>query len=106
MNRPSMPVYSLPYIVEQICIDHKLARPILLSRTRRKPIAYARQDGYWRAMKYTGATLQQIAAAFGRKDHTTVIYGARKHAERVALPISNMTTSTLSDDGVVTTVNP
>lgn len=109
MNRPSAPLYSLPYIVEQICRDHQLDRSILTSRTRKRPIAYARQDGYWRALKFTGATLVEIAAAFGRKDHTTVIFGARAHlnrASKLVPPLSTLTTSRdgLSDDGVIPTV--
>ncbi len=50
----------------------------LLKPTRgRRRVHWARQVGYWVARETTGSSYPEIARAFGRSSHTTVLEGVR-----------------------------
>ncbi len=56
----------------------------LLSDRRGRAIARPRQIGVWLSWKLTDRTLPQIATAFGRRDHTTVMYSIKLIDEQMA----------------------
>jgi hypothetical protein len=55
----------------------------LLGRSRRQPIAYARQLAYWAAREVTALSLPELGRYFGRH-HSTVHHGAAE-IERLRL---------------------
>ncbi len=55
----------------------------LLGRDRSKEVAYARQIAMYLAREETEASLPQIGAALGGRDHTTVMYGVEKISSQI-----------------------
>lgn len=53
----------------------------LLSPTRRRKIAHARQHAMW-LLRQEGYSYPQIGRAFGGRDHTTALHGVRAHEAR------------------------
>lgn len=49
-----------------------------------RAVARARHYAMWRMRRETRQSLPQIGAFLGGRDHTTVLYGVRKHAQRLA----------------------
>lgn len=56
----------------------------LKSARRGHRLVCARQEAMWRARHETPHSLPAIGRFLGGKDHTTVMYGIRKHDERIA----------------------
>jgi chromosomal replication initiator protein len=52
---------------------------------RARPIAWPRQMAYWMCRHRAGRSYGEIAWAFGRRDHTTVIHGVRAFGARLSL---------------------
>lgn len=66
-------------IKQQICLKYGISMTELLSRRRLRKLAEARFEGYWRARNETTASLPEIARAFGRSDHATIIHGIARY---------------------------
>lgn len=81
LRLPSRP--TLLQIKIDVCRKHGVTMNELMSRRRHQRIALARMEGYWRAREETSASFPEIARAFNRDCHTTVMSGAKKHAKRV-----------------------
>jgi chromosomal replication initiator protein len=79
---------SLKSIQEAVTIYFKLQPDILLTRNRRKEIAWARQVAMYLSLELTGASLQAIGDYY-KRDHSTVI-----HAR-------NLVTQTLARDAEI-----
>ncbi len=56
----------------------------LRSRRRDRDLTYARHVGFFIAREATTATTPQIAKAFGRADHTTVLHGLKRAEDFIA----------------------
>jgi chromosomal replication initiator protein len=55
----------------------------LVSTNRTAELALARQIAMFMARKYLRITVNQIAMAFNKKDHTTVLYACKKIEEMI-----------------------
>lgn len=75
---------TLPEIHAYVCARYGVTMPVLLSPLRAARIVRARQEGMWLARRYTGMSLPAIARAFGRKDHSTVLWAIRQHSKRIS----------------------
>ena len=64
---------TMKTIQDQVCRAFGIKRKEILSRSRKKQIALARQVAMYLARSYTDLTLQNIANSFNRK-HGTVLY--------------------------------
>lgn len=56
----------------------------LISEKRQRTYAYPRQMAMFLCRKMTGHSYKRIGAAFGNKDHSTVIYAVRRVEEEIA----------------------
>jgi len=56
----------------------------LVSEKRQRAYAYPRQMAMFLCRKMTGHSYKRIGAAFGKKDHSTVIYAVRRVEEEIA----------------------
>ena len=72
-------------IVDQVCREHALNVDQVVGRCRFAPFVRARHE-VWLRLRELGWSLPAIAAEFG-VDHTTVMAGSRKAAERIGRPI-------------------
>ena len=64
---------TITTIQNQVCQAFGIKRKEILSRSRKKQVALARQVAMYLARNYTDLTLQRIARSFNRK-HGTVLY--------------------------------
>lgn len=71
-------------ICEEVCQRYSVSMDLLMSHRRDNGVVVARQEAMWRARRETSLSYPEIGNLMGGKDHTTIIYGVRKHAERLA----------------------
>jgi chromosomal replication initiation ATPase DnaA len=71
-------------IVEQVAHQHGLVAEQLIGASRLGPIVKARHEAMYRLRNETKLSAPQIARALGRTDHSTVLWGVKRHAERIA----------------------
>jgi len=71
-------------IIAQVAEKHGLTYREMLARRRARKIAWARQEAMWRCARETTESLPNIGRALGGYDHTTVLYGVRRHEERMS----------------------
>lgn len=70
-------------IVIEVAIKHGFTGPEITSSRRFVPLVAARHEAMWRLSKETSMSLPAIGRKLGGKDHTTVLYGIRRHEERM-----------------------
>jgi len=70
-------------IIDQICAKHGLTKGELLSARRSRDLVVARHEAFYRMSKETAMSLPAIGRRMGGKDHTTVLWGIRRHKERM-----------------------
>lgn len=75
---------SLARIIAAVADDYGLPAAVLLSATRRQPMARARQVAMFLAREMTVKSLHQIALGLCRIDHTTVAHGIEATVRRIA----------------------
>jgi chromosomal replication initiation ATPase DnaA len=73
-------------IIAGVAAQHGISINDIRSCRRSRRVVYARQEAMYLAYELTEASYPMIAAAVG-KDHTSVLHGVRRHAERAGLPI-------------------
>jgi chromosomal replication initiator protein len=56
----------------------------LEGHSRRRTIAWPRQMAYWMCRHHAGKSYGVIGFHFGRRDHTTIIYGTHAFAARLS----------------------
>jgi len=78
---PSRP--DVEQIQELVAGRLDLSREELLSRSRRAPVAHARQLAMHLTRELTDLSLPEIAREFARSDHTTVIHALRQVRRRL-----------------------
>lgn len=65
-------------IQDFIALYFKIKKEVLLSQKRTKQLAHARQIAMFLCRELTSESYPQIASAFGKKDHTTVLHAYEK----------------------------
>lgn len=80
---------SMKALLAETAADHAIHVRDILSLSRARPIAHARQDFMWRARQVRWQdggyrySLPQVARFLGLKDHTSVLHGVRAHGKRM-----------------------
>ncbi len=74
-------VHTVDDVLEVTAVYHGMTVDDLLGPRRTKKIALARQEAMYLARESTEASLPQIGAALGGRDHTTVMHGYNKIIE-------------------------
>jgi chromosomal replication initiator protein len=69
---------SLDTIQRVVCKAYNVSREALLGSCKSRLLVTARQTGMYLSRKLLGTTYASIGAAFGNRDHSTVIYACRK----------------------------
>jgi chromosomal replication initiator protein len=69
---------SIESINKCVCQYFKITLTELNSKSRERRYSEPRQIAMYLSRKYTKKTLPEIAAAFGGKDHSTVIHAIKK----------------------------
>jgi chromosomal replication initiation ATPase DnaA len=80
---PEAPAKTAKMIVSEVCVKHRVTPSEIKSARRSTSVVRARHEACYRLSKETSLTLGQIGISLGGRDHTTVIHGMRKHAERL-----------------------
>jgi chromosomal replication initiator protein len=81
--RPQVKTVSIDDIKAVVAKHFKIVPETLVGRKRTSAIALPRQVGMYLARVLTNMSLADIGTAFGKRDHTTVIHGFDKIAEKV-----------------------
>lgn len=68
---------TLGRVVRQVARHWELSPAEVVGPSRRRAVAAARAAGMYLARRLTGRSLGRIGAAFGGRDHTTVLHGIR-----------------------------
>lgn len=76
---------SVAAIVDEVAKKHGLTMTDLRCKGQNKPLVLARHEAMFRAASETLASLPQIGRSLGGRDHTTVINGILRHAQRNGL---------------------
>ena len=65
-------------IISTVAQYYEVPRSELVGPSRRQPLARQRQVGMYLSREHTGLSLPRIGAAFGGRDHTTVMHAVDK----------------------------
>ncbi|HEX7344975.1 MAG TPA: chromosomal replication initiator protein DnaA [bacterium] len=76
---------SIEKIQQLVASHYKISPDLLIARTRKRDIAWARQVAMYLSIELTNASLQSIGTHFGNRDHSTVIHAR----DTVSLSMSN-----------------
>jgi chromosomal replication initiator protein len=71
-------------IIARVAAKYKLTVREIRTKTRRAAISHPRQEAMFELRTKLGLSYPMIARLIGLKDHTTVIYGIKKHEERLS----------------------
>lgn len=69
---------ELETILEVVASHYKIPASAIRGKRRQPRIAEARHVAMWLAKQLTAFTLKELAKAFGKNDHTTVVHGAKR----------------------------
>jgi len=69
---------SIDQVIDIVCRYYSVTAEALSSSSRKSTIAYPRQVAMYIARTETEASLPQIGAALGNRDHTTILHGCEK----------------------------
>jgi chromosomal replication initiator protein len=73
---------TVPEIQAAVAARFEVSAAELLSPSRAAPVARARQVAMYLSRELTGHSLPEIARAFNRRDHTTVMHAVKRVGER------------------------
>lgn len=62
-------------VIAAVCDRYGVSAAELADKTRSRPIARPRQVAMWLCRELTDMSLQQIGAALGGRDHSTILHG-------------------------------
>lgn len=71
------------HIIHEVCTKHGLTFSEITGERREHRLVVARHEAFYRLSRETAMSLPMIGRRFSGRDHTTVLYGLRKHAERM-----------------------
>jgi hypothetical protein len=74
-------------ILEDVATRHDLTVADLISDARPNRIAHPRQEAMYLMVAAQRWSTPQIGRVLGGRDHTTVLTGVRRHAERSGAPV-------------------
>ena len=77
------PAPTIELIQQMVCEHYGLTREELLSSSRTARIAWPRQLAMYLSREHTEASLPAIGAAFGGRNHTTVMHAVRRAEQRM-----------------------
>ena len=75
---------SKEQIVKFVCRDMKVSERQMLGKSRTMEVALARQLAMFLSKELTNASLSNIGAHIGGRDHSTVIHACRSAEARIA----------------------
>ena len=76
---------TMETIQNQVCKAFGIKRKEILSRSRKKQIALARQVAMYLARSLTDSSLKVIGGEFGGRDHSTVIHACDLISKKMAI---------------------
>ncbi|MFQ5433538.1 MAG: chromosomal replication initiator protein DnaA, partial [Anaerolineae bacterium] len=78
LRQPDSP--TVDQVIDAVCHYYKVTREDLASKSRKQLITFPRQMAMFLSRSETDASLPQIGAKLGNRDHSTVMYGCDKIA--------------------------
>jgi chromosomal replication initiator protein len=78
-----VPTLTISEVLDGVCRYYNIERDRLQGKQRDREIVWPRQVAMYLMREDTGASLMQIGAALGGRDHTTVLHGWEKVNEEV-----------------------
>lgn len=81
---PGTVIFDSLSVFEAIARQFRLTSNELRSDSKRHRFTEARAAGYWLLWHHSRMTSAEIAQVFGKKDHTTVLFGIKRCEKRRA----------------------
>jgi chromosomal replication initiator protein len=78
MVKETIKTISVDMVQKEVVVYFNIALPDLKTKKRNKNVVLPRQIAMYLARKLTTHSLPEIGAAFGGKDHTTVLHAYKK----------------------------
>lgn len=75
---------TMRMIAAEVAEAYRVSVDDLTSMSRKVPLVHIRQEAMWLMRQKTKASLPQIGAFLGGRDHTTVLHGIRQVEKRRA----------------------
>ncbi|MCQ2237664.1 MAG: chromosomal replication initiator protein DnaA [Bacteroidaceae bacterium] len=76
-------VINVDAILKATCEEFKVTTEDIFSRSRKRPVAIARQTAMYLAQKYTDMALTRIGAEIGHRDHATVLHSIKQIKQQI-----------------------
>lgn len=73
-----MSTITVKRILAELAVSYGVTDEALRSDSRAEPLTWHRHIGMWLAHELTAHSLLQIARAFGRSDHSTVVHAVQR----------------------------
>jgi chromosomal replication initiator protein len=80
---PATITYTVDQILESVCRYYEISPEMLRGKQRDRDIVWPRQVAMYLMREETSASLLQIGAALGGRDHTTIMHGWEKVSSEV-----------------------
>lgn len=78
-------VINVEAILKATCEQFKVSLEDIFSRSRKRPVAIARQTAMYLAQKYTDMALTRIGAEIGHRDHATVLHSIKQIKQQIEI---------------------
>lgn len=78
---------SIRAIHEKIALKYGIPSDVLRGKGRVQALCDARHEAWYIQHKQAGKSLPQIGAFYANRDHTTVLGGVRRHAEKLGVSL-------------------
>ena len=70
-------------LASAVATKHGITLAELVSDRRSRHLARARQEAMWMLKRHTKLSYPQIGRILGKRDHTTILHGVRRHEARL-----------------------
>lgn len=76
-----LPLESISTILNKVSKLYEIPSEVILSKTNKREVVYARFCVMWCLRKYLGLTLTKIAYSVGKKEHSSVLHGINAYED-------------------------
>lgn len=92
----NVPEREIDAIIRRVAEAHDISISDMMGLSHEPHFAWPRQQAMWEALQTGKYSTTQVGLRF-KRHHTTIIHGARRHAERLAQIVHSASTENATD---------